>query len=362
MTLSSQPGHGAGRFTTLVVGTGLIGTSVALALRAQGYEVWLHDRSEEHLALAESLGAGSRVGPEDAPDLVVVAVPPAQVRTVIHDLSSTYLDATFTDVSSVKTQPVHDVETLDTVRGRFVGGHPMAGRETSGPAGARGDLFVDRPWILTPTPDVHPDRVALVRALAELCGGVVSTMTAEEHDRAVALTSHTPQLLASLMAGLIAKAPAADIQLSGQGLRDLTRIAGSSPELWDDILGANAAEVESVLESFTERLESVRAALRTGSSLREMLHVGNAGRARIPAKHGGPVRSEDVVISVAIDDRPGALARLFAAAADAGISIEDVRIDHLLGRELAIVDLSVRTDAAQSLREVLSSGGWQVRS
>lgn len=349
-------------FTTLVVGTGLIGTSVALALRSRGLEVWLHDRSEEHLAVAEVLGAGRRVSPMDVPDLVVVAVPPAQIRSVIHDLASTYLSSTFTDVSSVKTQPVHDIETISSVRGRFVGGHPMAGRETSGPTGARADLFVDRPWILTPTPDVHPERVALVRRLAETCGGVVSTMTAEEHDRAVALTSHTPQLLASLMAGLIAQAPAADIQLSGQGLRDLTRIAGSSPELWDDILSANATEVDSVLESFSEHLDSVRNALRAGSSLREMLHVGNAGRARIPAKHGGPVRAEDAVISVAIDDRPGALARLFAAAADAGISIEDVRIDHLLGRELAIVDLSVRTDAAPTLRALLAEGGWQVRS
>lgn len=346
----------------LIAGTGLIGTSVALALRGAGHEVLLHDRSGEHLDEAVRLGAGRRVAPEDVPDVVVVAVPPTQVRSVISGLGSTYLNATFTDVSSVKTQPVHDVETIEGLRGRFVGGHPMAGRETSGPVGARSDLFVDRPWILTPTPDVHPDRVAQVRALAEACGAVVSTMTAEEHDRAVALTSHTPQLLASLMAGLIAKAPVADIQLSGQGLRDLTRIAGSNPELWDDILSANAAEIEPVLEAFSERLESVRNALRAGASLREMLHVGNAGRARIPAKHGGPVRAADVVVSVSIDDRPGALARLFAAAGDAGISIEDVRIDHLLGRELAIVDLSVRPEAAQTLRDLLANGGWKVRS
>lgn len=238
----------------------------------------------------------------------------------------------------------------------------MAGRETSGPAGARADLFIDRPWILTPTPDVHPRRVALVQALVEACGGVLTTMTAEQHDRAVALTSHTPQLLASLMAGLIARAPANDIALSGQGLRDLTRIAGSNPELWDDILSANATEVEQVLEAFSDRLDAVRTALRSGASLREMLHVGNAGRTRIPAKHGGPVRDEDVVVSVSIDDRPGALAGLFAAAGDAGISIEDVRIDHMLGRELAIVDLSVRPTVAPDLRALLQAGGWQLRS
>lgn len=346
----------------LIIGTGLIGTSVGLALMRSGYDVLLQDRSQEHLQAAESMGAGRALAPKDQPDLVVVAVPPGQLLEATKSACSQYVNATFTDVCSVKTQPVADIETIASIRGRFVGGHPMAGRETSGPLGARVDLFVDRPWILTPTPDVHPDRIAVVRNMAEDCGAVVSTMTAAAHDRAVALTSHTPQLLASLMAGLIAKAPATDIQLSGQGLRDLTRIAGSNPELWDEILQSNAIEVDAVLEAFGEHLESVRNALQAGSSLREMLHVGNAGKSRIPAKHGGPVRAEDAVVSVSIDDRPGALARLFAAAADAAISIEDVRIDHLLGRELAIVDLSVRPESAQLLRELLTDGGWQVRS
>lgn len=346
----------------LIVGTGLIGTSIGLALSQAGHAVFLQDRDEQHLEAAVRLGAGLRADVGTAPDVVVVAVPPAQIRAVTESFASTYLNSTFTDVGSVKTQPVAEVEKIPAVRDRFIGGHPMAGRETSGPLGARADLFVDRPWILTPGPNVAPFRVNQVRELAEACGAVVSTMSAAEHDRAVALTSHTPQLLASLMAGLIAKAPAADIQLSGQGLRDLTRIAGSNPELWDDILRANADEVELVLSAFSERMDSVRQALRAGASLREMLHVGNAGRSRIPAKHGGPVRDEDVVVSVSIDDRPGALARLFAAAADAGISIEDVRIDHMLGRELAVVDLSVRSEAAQTLRDVLAEGGWKLRS
>lgn len=352
-----------------IVGTGLIGTSIGLALRAGGHRVYLLDRSSEHLEAAIALGAGERltipVQAESSPppvDVVVVAVPPAQVAAVVESMSHLYLDATFTDVSSVKTQPVRDIETIDAVAARFVGGHPMAGRETSGPLGARADLFVDRPWILTPGPQVAQERITEVRLLAEACGAVVSTMSPEAHDRAVALTSHTPQVLASVMAGLIAKAPAGDIQLSGQGLRDLTRIAGSNPELWDDILQANAEQVEPVLRELADQLEAVRAALSAGASLREMLHVGNAGRSRIPAKHGGPVRAEDVVVSVSIDDRPGALARLFGAAADAGISIEDVRIDHMLGRELAVVDLSVRPDVADALRAALLAGGWKLRS
>lgn len=346
----------------LVVGTGLIGTSIGLALSKAGHEVLLSDANPEHVATAERLGAGRRVAPDDVPAVVFIAVPPARVAGVISSLASQYVDATFSDVASVKTQPVADVESIPGLSVRFVGGHPMAGRETSGPSGARADLFADRLWILTPGPEVPEWRLHAVSALVADCGAVEQRMSPEAHDRAVALTSHTPQVLASLMAGLIAQAPAPDIALSGQGLRDLTRIAGSSPELWDEILAANAGEVEGVLEAFAEHLAGVRAALRGGASLREMLHVGNAGRARIPAKHGGPSRAEDAVVSVSIDDRPGALARLFAAAADAGISIEDVRIDHMVGRENAIVDLSVRPEAAALLTERLISGGWQIRS
>ncbi len=346
----------------LVVGTGLIGTSIGLALTQAGHTVWLQDVRPEHVKLASELGAGQPCTNAAAPDVVVLAVPPSQILDVIPRLGTQYLNATFTDVASVKTQPLADVEPLTAIAERFVGGHPMAGRETSGPSGARADLFVDRLWILTPATNVVQTRVDAVRSLAEDCGAVVRVMSPEAHDRAVALTSHTPQVVASIMAGLIAKAPADDIQLSGQGLRDLTRIAGSSPELWDDILSANAGEVDEVLAAFGAQIDAVRTALRTGASVREMLHVGNAGRSRIPAKHGGPARSEDTVVSVSVDDRPGALARLFAAAAAANISIEDVRIDHMLGRENAVVDLSVRSELAPTLRSLLAEGGWKVRS
>lgn len=346
----------------LIVGTGLIGTSVGLALRAQGHTVWLADRSPDNLAQAIALGAGETPPAGANPDVVLVAVPPAAIKEVVEGFSKLYVQSTFTDVASVKHQPVLDITSNPDLASRFIGGHPMAGRETTGPTGARGDLFKDRLWILTPTSASEPNRIAAVQALAESCGAVVTLMPADAHDRAVALTSHTPQVLASVMAGLIASADLDDIQLAGQGLRDLTRIAASNPELWDDILASNAREVDAVLDAFVQRLSAVRAALKEGISLREMLHAGNAGRNRIPARHGGPMREDLVIVSVNIDDRPGALARLFAAAGDAGISIDDVRIDHVLGREAAIVDLSVQPEKADALRTVLTNGGWQVRS
>ena len=344
-----------------IIGSGLIGTSVGLALMQAGYVVTLEDANADHAATADALGAGRATLPMEEPDLVILAVPPGALADVIRARIATNIKSTFTDVGSVKTQPVAEIQSIPGASARFVGGHPMAGRETSGPSGARADLFVDRLWILTPSADVEAPRLQMVRAMAEACGAVVTEMSPEAHDRAVALTSHAPQVLASLMAGLIAKAPQADIQLSGQGLRDVTRIAGSNPELWDDILSANAAEIDTVLAALGEQLAAVRSALHAGASLREMLHVGNAGRDRIPAKHGGPPTA-DAVVSVSIDDQPGALAALFAAAGDAGISIEDVRIDHMVGRQNAIVDLSVRTEVAQRLRQLLLNGGWQVRS
>lgn len=346
----------------LIVGTGLIGTSVGLAASKFGHEVWLADRLPGHAEVAGAMGAGSIGSPPNDPDIVMLAVPPTQTLGAATEFATQYVNATFTDVTSVKTEPVRDVTSISSLASRFVGGHPMAGLETSGPSGARADLFEDRLWILTPTATTEPWRLQQVRELVEACGAIVTTMTPDAHDRAVALTSHTPQILASLMAGLIASADADDIQLSGQGLRDLTRIASSNPELWDDILGANASAVDRVLQSFEERLVSVRNALQSGASLREVLHAGNAGRNRIPARHGGVVHESLVNVSVSIDDRPGALARLFATAAAAGISIDDVRIDHVLGREAAIVDLSVRPDKSEALRELLTSGGWQVRS
>ncbi len=346
--------------TVHIIGAGLIGTSLGLALRDVGYAVSLEDANPKHLAGAVAMGAGTADAPSQ-PDIVVVAVPPAAIPTVIRDAKSRYLHSTFTDVGSVKAQPLAEVETDSDLAVRFVGGHPMAGRETTGPHGARADLFADRPWILTPTFSTDPARVAQVRRMAESVGAVVTEMSAAAHDRAVALTSHAPQVLASIMAGLIASAPQADIQLSGQGLRDVTRIAGSNPELWDDILGANATEVGHILAAFAEQLQAVRTALESGTSVREMLHVGNAGRDRIPAKHGGPATA-DTVVSVSVDDRPGALTALFSAAAAANINIEDVRIDHMLGRENAIVDLSVRAEAAEPLRAVLREGGWLLRS
>ena len=145
---------------------------------------------------------------------------------------------------------------------RVVGGHPLAGREVSGPAGARADLFDDRVWVIAPLPGGDPGRTADVVALARTCGGVPVVMSAADHDRAVAVTSHAPQVLSSLLAARLLEVDDEAVAVSGQGLRDMTRIADSDPALWRAILAANAERVADVLSALAEDLQAVVADLR----------------------------------------------------------------------------------------------------
>ena len=358
--------------SVLVIGTGLIGASIGLALRSAGATVWLQDNDPVTCQHAIDRGAGVQLTPDAAPDLVVVAVPPRAIADVAADSLQRYPLATVTDVASVKAAPLARLHGLVADTSRFVGGHPMAGREVSGPAGARADLFEDRLWVITALEGAPADRVADVSWLARTCGSLVVELEASEHDRAVALTSHTPQILASLLAAQLADADPSDVAVSGQGLRDITRLADSGPELWSQIIGSNAPEIIAVLDRVAAELGDVRDALaeqalvgESGSEaaiepVRKVLERGNEGRRALPDKHGGTAHEYDV-IPVVVDDKPGELARLFAAAGEAGVNLEDVRIEHTVGRLRAIIELDVSPATAPRLREVLAAGGWQVR-
>jgi prephenate dehydrogenase len=348
----------------------LIGTSVALAATAAGARVWLHDRDPGESELAASRGAGEVGLPQTAPDLVVVAVPPQATAPVIHTLSSRYLKSTFTDVASIKNEVLVEIETLGGNFGRYVPGHPLAGGEVSGAAAARADLFADRVWVLTPPPGADPVRVEQVTDFVSALGAVVVRWDAEAHDRAVALTSHLPQVVSSLLAARLAAPGAADPGLSGQGLRDMTRIAASDPEMWTQILAANARPVLEVLGAFEQDLARLRAALQTLASggdtagarsvVSDLLARGNLGRELVPGKHGAAPAPTSTVV-VAVDDRPGELGRLFAEVGATGCNLEDVRIDHALGRPTGLVELTVSADLRESLIVSLRSAGWDVR-
>lgn len=340
-----------------VVGAGLLGTSVALACRRAGLEVLLTDVSAEHLRTASALGAGRPRTPADRPQLVVVAVPPDHLGEAIA-VALRDSDAVVTDVGSVKAGPLAAVAAEPGVR-RYVGGHPMAGSERSGPLAAAADLFEGRPWAVAPHADAAPDAVALVEQLVSLCNAVVVRLSPEDHDRAVARTSHVPHLLASLVAGRLADAPEDYLKLSGQGVRDVTRVAAGSPELYGQIVAANSAAVVDLLTEVRAGLDSMIRALSDADrdGLRVLLDRGVDGTRAIPGKHGGPVRPMASVF-VSVPDEPGVLARLFAAAGEAGVNIEDVRIDHDLGRAVGLVELLVDESRGEHLHASLESLGW----
>lgn len=343
-----------------VVGAGLVGTSIALVCRRLGLDVVLRDTSEENVRTATGLGAGRVAARGDRPQLVVVAVPPSAIAATVAD-ALRRTDAVVTDVGSVKAAPLEAVaaQVRPVELRRYVGSHPMAGSERSGPLAASAALFDGRPWAVTPHATADPDAVGLVEALVLECGATPVLMDPADHDRAVARTSHLPHLAAVLVAGRLAHAPAQHLALSGQGVRDVTRVAASDPDLWQQILGANAEAVLDLLAEVRADLDTLMSAVATGSGddLAEILTRGNAGTAAIPGKHGGPARPTRSVF-VSVPDHPGELARLFGDAGEIGVNIEDVHIDHDPGRPVGLTELVVEKGSAEHLLAALESRGW----
>ena len=346
-----------------VIGTGLIGTSIALALREHGSTVWLADSDPATVRLAADLGAGEPMPARGTADVAVIAVPPAAVAATLAAAQARQLARCYTDVASVKQFPVGQAREQGCDLTCYVPGHPLAGREKHGPAAARADLFLGRTWALCPEPETSTQATETVTALVRACGAVPVRTDTAAHDRWVALISHAPHLVAAAMAARLETAPAEALDLAGQGLRDVTRIAAADTELWTQILAANAAPVAEVLAAVAADLAEAASMLGDGEGAKSvvtLLDRGQAGVARIPGKHGGAAR-EFAVVQVVIPDQPGELARLFQATGAAGVNIEDVRIEHSPGLPVGVAELSVRPAEAGLLLEALEAGGWPVR-
>lgn len=356
----TQPPAGGLPGPVLVVGAGLLGTSIGLALKEHGLEVLLRDVNEEHVRTATGLGAGTPAPTDTEPALVVVAVPPDHLAdAIVEALQGT--EAVVTDVGSIKRAPLEAVRgrvSPDALR-RYVGSHPMAGSERSGPLAASALLFEGRPWAVTPHETSDPGAVDVVLALVGACRASAFTFTPDEHDAAVARTSHLPHVIAALVAGTLAEAPDRHLALSGQGVRDVTRIAAGDPALWEQILSANASAVTALLEQVRADLDRLAGALRTGSrpDLRTILGRGVEGTAAIPGKHGRPPLAETAVF-VVVPDHAGELARLLSDVGEIGVNIEDLRIDHDPGRPVGLVELTVAEGSAEGLVASLGGRGW----
>jgi prephenate dehydrogenase len=349
----------------VIIGTGLIGTSIALALRSRGAEVWLADSDPAAARLAADLGAGALLPDElaEPADIAVIAVPPAAVAASLAQAQARRLARCYTDVASVKQLPAAQAAERGCDLASYVPGHPLAGREKHGPAAARADLFLGRTWALCPLPQTSPEAAETVTALVRACGAVPVRTDAASHDRWVALISHAPHLVSAAMAARLETAPPQALDLAGQGLRDVTRIAAGDTGLWTQILIANAAPVAEVLAAVAGDLAEAARMLADGEgskSVAGLLDRGQAGAARIPGKHGG-APGEFTVVQVVIPDQPGELARLFEATGAAGVNIEDVRIEHSPGLPVGVAELSVRPGQVATLLEALETGGWPVR-
>ncbi|KOT46590.1 prephenate dehydrogenase [Streptomyces caelestis] len=350
----------------------MIGTSAALALSRRGVVVHLADHDPEQARTAAALGAGTDEAPDGPVDLAIVAAPPAHVADVLADAMRRGAARGYIDVASVKGGPRRELREHGLDLTPYLGTHPMSGRERSGPLAATGDLFEGRPWVLTPTGDTDTEVLNLALELVSHCRAVPVVMDADAHDRAVALVSHMPHLVSSMVAARLEHAEEAAVRLCGQGIRDVTRIAASDPRMWIDILSANPGPVADLLTDVAADLEETVRALRAlqssdederregGTGIADVLRRGNAGQVRVPGKHGSAPRVYETV-TVLIDDQPGQLARIFADAERAGVNVEDVRIEHATGQQAGLVQLVVEPKAAPVLIAGLRERGWAIR-
>jgi prephenate dehydrogenase len=339
-----------------IVGSGLIGTSIALGLVQQAIAVEMIDSDPSAQGLAKDLTGGVVVAD---PDLVIFALPTSMLSQVIEREIDLNPQSTFMDVGSVKSEVVQEIKTFSGLSTRFLPTHPMAGREIGGASSARGDLFQGRSWILTPEADCAPESKELVLDLIKRLGATPIELSALEHDAAVAKISHLPQIAASLVAKQLIGTPAEWMELAGQGLRDTTRIAGSDEKLWKEIIYSNRAEISELLISLQNDLTQMIAALDDPSKIEALIAAGREGKSIIPGKHGGKAR-EYSYLPIVIDDKPGQLGAIFNECAAMQVNVEDLNIEHSPGQLSALITLSLSAPDAEKLSAHLTSIGWNV--
>ena len=340
-----------------IVGSGLIGTSIGLALALKGVGVSMQDLDPRAQGLAEDL---IKSPSSEEVDLVIFATPIGALASVINGEYLTNPKAAFIDIGSVKSKVKVEVSTSTLPINRFLPTHPMAGREVGGAESARADLFQGRPWIID-SHGVDGDVVEKATALIELLGGHAIDLDSAEHDKAVALVSHLPQLIASLLAKQLHGGEERWLDLAGAGLRDTTRIAGSDSKLWREIITANSQAITPLLLSLQNDLAELIDSLDNEDSVARLISDGQSGRARIPGKHGGKAR-EYTYLPIVIEDKPGQLAALFEECATASVNVEDLTIEHSPGQFTGLITLALSESDAETLSAHLKAHGWSVHS
>jgi len=361
------------RAVVAICGGGLIGTSLALALGAAGHRVSVADRdagvrsrlaeivrTAGHEALV-SVHDDWRTAARDA-DIVVAAVAPSAIPGVLADAAEVAAgDALLTDVAGVKagvvTAVMASLAAIPDASGRFVGGHPMAGSERSGPGAGDAGLFTGATWILTPTVDTADEALARAGDLARGLGARVLVLRPDEHDVIVGLVSHLPQLVASVLADVAAEAIGADreavMAVAGPGFRDTTRIAASDPSLWTDIIDGNRPAILVALAAYAGRLREVMDAVESedAAALGAVLTRASAARQRLVPKGLVEPTSD---LRIPLRDRPGEIARITGALGSAGINIEDLAMRHATAADRGSLLVRIRTSSVERASTVLA--------
>lgn len=332
-----------------VLGTGLIGTSVAIALRTAGWIVRGYDPDSTALSQATVMEG---VEPCDSMSeaiagahLVVLA---ATVKAILETLETLETDALVTDVAGVKRPVVEAASHL----ARFVGGHPMAGRESSGPEGASGGMFRGATWVLT-TDGADDGDLMEMSAIVQSLGAVPVQMTAHAHDRAVAAASHIPHLTAASLVSLVSREEGARALVAG-GFRDLTRVAASEPAWWSEVLVANrdavAEELRLLAGSLGELADMVESADQ--EAVQSRLEAARKLRRGMAA----PVTA----VRVILEDRPGEIAEVGRALSDSGVDLRDLQLRHAVHGGGGVLTLSVKPVDDRKLRAALDVAGFRV--
>lgn len=356
-----------------IIGTGLMGGSLGLALRAAGIfeKVTGFDIEAETLKKAFDRGAvteaarSAREAVEEA-GTVFIATPIGSIPEVFAEIAPHLARAAIvTDLGSTKMRVVDDITPLVPPHAHFIGGHPIAGAEQEGIEAAEPDLYRACVWILTPTEATDAAAYgALVRLIGRLKGRVLSLDPAR-HDELVALTSHLPQLLSSTLMGFAAEIAASEggLPLVGAGgFRDMTRVAASSPDMWVEIVRDNRTAVLEVLTRFESTLRSVGQYVGSGDweSLRRLLAGARDARQALPGKPG-VVASDLIELLVPVPDRPGVLAEITTTVGEAGVNIEDINIVHSPEGGRGTVHLEVNGDEpARIASEAIVRRGYKV--
>ncbi|HEY8544148.1 MAG TPA: prephenate dehydrogenase/arogenate dehydrogenase family protein [Acidimicrobiales bacterium] len=340
----------------VVVGTGLIGGSVGMALRRLGWYVTGRDVDAERAALALELGALDAVGDDPEATVTFVATP---VRAVVAEVQEALAKTSglVTDVGSVKAPIVEAVADA-----RFVGGHPMAGSEQDGVEGATPDLFQGATWVLTPTVGTDASAYAQLRALVGAMGAEVVALPPERHDELVAVISHVPHLTAATLMRLASargEEHRALLRLAAGGFRDMTRIAGGSSAIWPDICGENRAAIVDVMDELLAALQEMRDVVARGdrAALLDKLESARAARVNLPVSIGPTDELRELRIPV--PDRPGVLADVTTLATDLDVNIADLEIAHSAEGPRGVLIVVVPAAAAPVLRDALARRGYR---